>query len=73
MGKYRIQQQTNQTITHKYKKDRHHTFIGSKLVKTTANYYQQDFIGQQNRPMRNNNDTYKIQETIQNKPHHQEY
>ena len=58
MGKYRIQQQTNQTTPPNYKKDRHHTFIGSKLAETTAIYYQQNLIAQQNRPIRNNNDTY---------------
>ena len=65
-----MQQQTDQTTTSNYRKDRHYTFIGSKLAKTTANFYQQNFIGQQNLPVRNNNDTHKIQDIIRNKPHH---
>ena len=73
MGKHRIQQETNQTTTPDYKKYRQQTSIGSKLVKTTANHLQQNLIGQQNRPIRNSNDTCEIQEIIRNKPHHQEY
>ena len=69
MGKYRTQQQTNQTTTLNFKKEQNHTFIEGKLVETTANYYQQNLIGQQNRPIRNNNDTCEIQETLRNKPH----
>ena len=42
------------------------------MAKTTANYHQQNFIGQQHRPIRNNKDTCEIQETIRNKPHYQE-
>ena len=39
---------------------------------TIANYHQQNFIGQQHRPIRSNKDTCEIQETIPNKPHYQE-
>ena len=42
------------------------------MAKTTANYHQQNFIGQQHRPIRNNKDTCEIQETIRNKSHYQE-
>ena len=72
MGRHRIQRQTRQITTPIHKENQHHTPTGSKLVKTITNHHQQNRIGQQHRPMRNNKDTHKIQETIQNKPHYQE-
>ena len=69
MGRHRIKRQIT---TPNHKENRHHTPTGSKLAKTTANHHEQNFIGQQHRPIRNNKDTYEIQETIRNKPHYQE-
>ena len=72
MGRYRIQQNTNQTTASKNQKNRQNTFFGSILVKTNTNYYQQNLIGQKNQPIRSS-DIHKFQENIRNKPHHQEY
>ena len=72
MGRHRIQRQTHQITTPNHKENRYHTPTGSKLVKTIANHHQQNLIGQQHRPIRNNKDTHEIQETIRNKSHYQE-
>ena len=72
MGRHRIQRQTHQITTPNHKENRHHTPTGSKLVKTSANHHQQNLIGQQHRPFRNNKDTHEIQDTIRNKSHYQE-
>ena len=72
MGKHRIQQHTNQSTTSNHEKNRHNTIIRRKLAETITNYHQRTFIEQRNQPIRDN-DTHKIQETIRNKPHNQEY
>ena len=81
MGKYRIQQRTNQSTTRtnsqlhptpNYKKNRHITIIRCKLAETITNHYQRHLIEQRNQPIRSS-DTYKIQETIRNEPYNQEH
>ena len=52
MGNRRIQQNNNQTTNADHQKKRNHTITGSKLVKTTAKNKEQNFIGQQTRPIR---------------------
>ena len=63
MGKYRVQQHTNQSTTPDYKQNRHNTIIRCKLAETITNYHQRYLIEQRNQPIRNSN-TYEIQETI---------
>ena len=72
MGKYRIQQHTNQFTTPNYEKNRHNTIIRCKLAETITNYHQRNLIEQRNQPIRDN-DTHKVQEIIRNKPYNQEY
>ena len=76
MGKIWVDIEYNskhQTTTSNHKKSRYHTPTGSKVAKTTANHYQQNLIGQQHQPIRNNKDTHEIQEIIRNEPYNQEY
>ena len=71
MGNRRIQQNINQTTIADHQKKRHHTTItGSKLVETTANNNKQNFIGQQNRPIRKH--TQEVAQTLRYQPHNKE-
>ena len=63
MGKYRIQQHTNQPTTPDHKKNRHNTITRCKLAETITNHYQRHLIERRNQPIRSS-DTYKIQKAI---------
>ena len=70
MGNRRIQQNNNQTTNADHQKKQYHTITGSKLVKTTAKNNKQNFLGQQNRPIRKH--IQEIPHTLHQQPHNKE-